>query len=98
MNGIGDVERAAAQLVEHRLAEGLRRNRPRVNRDPSHALATLHHGYSPAQLRRLDGRLLAARARAYDQHIKIDDATVSPAAPRRLAQELLLSRRVACHP
>jgi MerR family transcriptional regulator, light-induced transcriptional regulator len=31
MNGIGDVERAAGQLVEDRLAEGLRRNRPRVN-------------------------------------------------------------------
>src|SRR5262249_2831516 len=43
----------------HRLAEGLRRDRPRLDADPAHGALLLDHGHALAPLRRLHRATLA---------------------------------------
>ena len=61
--------RRTDQAPDH-LAEGLRGYGPGVDGDTAHAVAGLHHADTLAELRGLDGRLLAARAAA--DHAEID--------------------------
>jgi hypothetical protein len=57
--------------VHDRFAESLRRDRPAIDRDAPE-LATLDDGDAPAELGRLDGRLLASGPRADDQELVVE--------------------------
>ena len=75
---VGDVERAPGELVQHRHAQRLRRDRAGVDGDAAEALLALHDGDALAELGGLDGGLLAARARADDEEVEIHGASLTP--------------------
>jgi hypothetical protein len=72
------VERPLGQLLDDRLAQGLRRDRPGVDRDAAEAVPPLDHGDPLAELRGLDRRLLAARPGAHDDEIDLHGAESYP--------------------
>ena len=65
------VERARRELLQHRLAQGLRRDRPGMDRDAAEAVATLRDRHALAELGGLDGRFLTSGARADDEKIEL---------------------------
>ena len=81
---VGDVERAAGELVEHRHAQRLGRDRAGVDGDAAEPLAALDDGDALAELGGLDGRLLAARAGADDEKVEVHGASLTPRTPSRL--------------
>ena len=60
-----------AGQVENRLAQGLGRDRARVQAHAADHVLALDDPHSPLELRRGDGSLLAARARADHQHVEV---------------------------
>ena len=67
---VEDVERPLGELVEHRLAQRLGRDRPRVDGDAAEPVAALRDGHALAELGGLDGGLLARGSGADDEQIE----------------------------
>jgi len=57
--------------VEDRLAQGLGRDRARVQAHTADHVLALDDRHPPLELRRSDGRLLATRPRADHQHVEV---------------------------
>ena len=68
---VQDVQRARGELLQDGLAQGLRRDRPGMDRDAAEAVAALGDGDALAELGGLDGRALAAGPRADDEKIEL---------------------------
>ncbi len=74
LHGVGRAVHPAlgeAREVEHGFAEGLRRDRARVDAHAAHDLALLADPDLPAELRGLNGRTLPGRTRAEDEEIEL---------------------------
>jgi hypothetical protein len=71
---VEDVERALGELLEHRLAQRLGRDRAGVDGDAAEALLALGDGHALAELGGLDRRLLAARPGSDDEKVELHAA------------------------
>ena len=78
---VGHVERPPGELVEHRLAQRLGRDRAGVDRDAAEPLPALDDRHALAELGGLDGRPLAAGPRADDEEIQVHGASLTPRSP-----------------
>ena len=77
--GVEDVERTRGELLQRRLAQGFRRDRPGMDRDAPEAVSALGDGDALAELGCLDGGLLTAGTRADYEKIELHGGSVPEA-------------------